>query len=221
MARPESVTDTARSTRIGPVGTIEHLMAAFAGLEITDAEVELDAGELPGLDGSAKPYVDALMPFLIEGEERDVPALFRRVFIQEGEVKIAIGKGSGHGRYVYDLGARWPHEQSFEANDAVGAFAQEIAPARTFALMEEVPKLIEYGLGRGLDAESAVILGEEGYKNEVRFGDEPARHKLLDLMGDLYLAGIPLRFLNFVGERSGHRTHIRAAQALIEALAQT
>ena len=67
------------------------------------------------------------------------------------------------------------------------------------------------GLGRGLGADSAVILGDEGYKNAVRFEDEPARHKLLDLMGDLYLAGVPLRALNFVGERSGHRTHVRAA----------
>ncbi len=214
LAFPENVTDTARSTKIGPVGTVEHLMAAFAGLEITDAEIELDAPELPGLDGSAKPYLEAMLPLLADGDERELPAPFRRVFVQDGDVKIAIGKGVGHGRYVYDLGSRWPGEQSFEAADAIAAFATEIAPARTFALLEEVPKLIEYGLGQGLDANSAVILGEEGYKNAVRFHDEPARHKLLDLMGDLYLAGIPLRFLNFVGERSGHRTNVRAAAEL-------
>lgn len=217
-ALPENVTDTTRSTRLGPVGTIEHLMAAFAGLEITDAEVEVDAPELPGMDGSAKPYVDALRPLLADGEERTVPELYRRIFIAEGDVNISIGKGTGHGRYVYDLTPRWPGVQAYEAADAVGSFAAEIAPARTFALIEEVPKLIEYGLGQGLDASSAVILGEEGYKNDVRFDDEPARHKLLDLMGDLYLAGIPLRALNFVGERSGHRTHVKAAQMLREAL---
>ncbi len=217
-ARPENVTDTTRSTRLGSVGTIEHLMAAFAGLEITDAEVELDAPELPGLDGSAKPYVDALLPLLTDGDEREVPELYRRIFMQEGNISLSIGKGTGHGRYVYDLGARWPNVQSYEAENAVEAFPTEIAPARTFALLEEVPKLIEYGLGQGLDPSSAVIIGDEGYKNPVRFEDEPARHKLLDLMGDLYLAGVPLRALNFIGERSGHRTHVKVAAMVREAL---
>ncbi len=219
LARPENVTDTTRSTKLGSVGTVEHLMATFAGLEITDAEVELDAPELPGLDGSALPYVEAILAVgIVEGEVRATPDLYRRVFLQEGNMSLSIGKGSGHGRFVYDLGERWPGAQTFEATDAVGAFPTEIAPARTLALLEEVPKLIELGLGRGLGADSAVILGDEGYKNAVRFSDEPARHKLLDLMGDLYLAGIPLRDLNFVGERSGHRAHVKAAGMLREAI---
>jgi UDP-3-O-acyl-N-acetylglucosamine deacetylase len=219
LATPENVSDTTRSTKLGPVGTIEHLMAAFAGLEITDVEVELDAPELPGLDGSSKPYVEAILAAGTEdGEERTVPELYRRIFVAEEGISISIGKGSGHGRFVYDLGSRWPHSQAHEQADAVGAFANEIAPARTFALLEEVPRLIQFGLGQGLDASSAVVIGEEGYKNEVRFEDEPARHKLLDFMGDLYLAGVPLRALNFVGERSGHRTHVRAAKMLKEAL---
>jgi UDP-3-O-acyl-N-acetylglucosamine deacetylase len=170
------------------------------------------------MDGSAKPYVVALQGAgFVDGEERTVPDLYRRIFFAEGDLSLSIGKGTGHGRFVYDLGTRWPGSQAYEAADAVAAFAADIAPARTFALAEEVPKLIEYGLGQGLDAASAVIVGEEGYKNPVRFPDELARHKLLDLMGDLYLAGIPLRALNFVGERSGHRTHVKAAQMLVEA----
>ena len=219
LARPENVTDTTRSTKLGSVGTVEHLMAAFAGLEITDAEVELDAPELPGMDGSARLYVEALLAAgFADGERRETPELYRRIFLGENGVSLSIGKGAGHGRYVYDLGTRWPGVQAFEAEDAVGVFRTEIAPARTLALIEEVPKLIEFGLGQGLDADSAVIVGEEGYKNSVRFDDEPARHKLLDLMGDLYLAGIPLRALNFVGERSGHRTHVKVAAMLAEAL---
>ncbi len=219
LARPENVTDTTRSTKLGSVGTVEHLMAAFAGLEVTDAEVELDAPELPGMDGSARRYVEALLATgFADGERLESPDLYRRVFHQEGAASLSIGKGTGHGRYVYDLGKRWPGVQAFEAEDAVGAFALEIAPARTLALIEEVPRLIELGLGKGLDADSAVIVGEEGYKNAVRFEDEPARHKLLDLMGDLYLAGVPLRALNFVGERTGHRAHVKAARLLREAL---
>ena len=217
-ARPENVTDTMRSTKLGSVGTIEHLMATFAGLEITDAEVELDAPELPGMDGSALPYVEAILAAgFEEGDERETPELYRRIFHQEDGLSLSIGKGTGHGRYVYDLGARWPGVQAFEAADAIAAFVREIAPARTLALIEEVPKLIEHGLGQGLDADSVAILGEEGYKNPVRFDDEPARHKLLDLMGDLYLAGVPLRALNFVGERSGHRAHVKVAGMVREA----
>lgn len=218
LARPENVTDTTRSTKLGPVGTIEHLMAAFAGLEITDAEVELDAPELPGLDGSARIYVLAMhQAGFADGEEFEAPEVFRRVFMQEDAIKIAIGKGQGHGKYIYSLDDRWPGEQTFEAADVVEAFPSEIAPARTFALVEEVARIVELGLGRGLDANSALVIGDGAYKNEARFSDEPARHKLLDLMGDLYLAGVPLRSLNFVGERSGHRTHLKAAAMLREA----
>lgn len=219
-ARPENVTDTTRSTKLGEVGTIEHLMSAFAGLEITDAEVELDAPELPGLDGSAEPYVRAMLAAGFETlEERATPDLFRRVFIQEDDgTKLAIGKGTGHWRYAYITSPRWPGEQAFEDLDVVAVYPEQIAPARTFALAEEIPMIIQMGLGQGLDESSALILGIEGYKNEPRFPDEPSRHKLLDLIGDLYLAGVPIRALNVVAERSGHRANVRAAQMLAESL---
>lgn len=215
LALPENVTDTKRSTRLGSVGTIEHLMAAFAGLEITDAEVELNAPEVPGMDGSAKAYVEEFLAAgFVDGEERRVPDLYRRIFLAEDPVSISIGKGAGHGRFVYDVSPRWPGAQIFEAENVAAVFAKEIAPARTFALTEEVPHLERLGLGQGLDETSAVIVGTAGYENAARFPDELARHKLLDLMGDLYLAGVPLRALNFVGERSGHRTHVQAAAML-------
>lgn len=219
-ATPENVTDTTRSTKVGDVGTVEHLMAALAGLEITDAEVELDAPEVPGYDGSALPFVKA---FQHAGVEligvAELPSLFSRVFLQEDEgPKIAIGKGSGHWRYDYDLGQRFPGLQSYESEDAARDFPESIAPARTFALAEEIPFIIQAGLGKGLDEASCVVLGIEGYKNEVRFEDEPARHKLLDLIGDLYLAGVPIRALNVVAEKSGHRTNVKAASLLAEAM---
>jgi UDP-3-O-acyl-N-acetylglucosamine deacetylase len=219
-AKPENVTDTTRSTKLGEVGTVEHLMSAFAGLEITDAEVEVDAPELPGLTGSAAPYVKGFLDAgLVQIGQRELPPLFKRVFLQEEEVKIAASKGEGHWRYVYDTGERWPNEQPYEALDVVSAYASEIAPARTFVMAEEIPKIIELGLGRGLDESSALILGIEGYKNEPLWPDEPARHKLLDLLGDLYLSGVPVRALNVVAERSGHRTNVRAAAILAQSVA--
>jgi UDP-3-O-acyl N-acetylglucosamine deacetylase len=218
-ARPENVTDTTRSTKVGEVGTVEHLMSALAGLEVTDLEVELNAPELPALDGSSLPYVRAMSEAGFEDlGERQLPPLFKRVFHQDEAIKIAASKGDGHWRYVFATDDRWPNEQSYEAPDVVAAYAEEIAPARTFAFAEEIPKLIELGLGKGLDIDTALVLGIEGYKNDPLFPDEPARHKLLDLMGDLYLSGVPVRFLNVVAERSGHRTNVRAAALLAQAM---
>lgn len=218
-AHPANVTDTTRSTKLGEIGTVEHLMSAFAGLEITDAEVELDAPELPGMDGSSKGYVQSLLAAgFTELGEAEVPALFTRVFLQEDDgTKLAIAKGHGHWRYVFTTPDRWPGEQAFEAEDVTASYAEAIAPARTFAFAEEIPFIIQAGLGKGLDETSALILGIEGYKNESRFDDEPARHKLLDVIGDLYLAGVPLRALSVVAERSGHRANVHAAKMLAEA----
>jgi UDP-3-O-acyl-N-acetylglucosamine deacetylase len=218
LARPENVTDTTRCTTLGPVGTIEHLMSAFAGLEITDAEVEVDAPEMPGLDGSAIPYVSAIQTVGVTAlGEAEIPALFGRVFLQDEQVKVAVSKGTGHWKYIYAAN-RWPGEQSYESFSESGDYTTQIAPARTFVLAEEIPMIIQMGLGRGLDEDTALILGIEGYKNEARFPDEPARHKLLDLMGDLYLAGVPIHLLNVVAERSGHRTNVKAAAMLAQAV---
>jgi UDP-3-O-acyl-N-acetylglucosamine deacetylase len=218
-AVPRSVVDTQRCTRLRGVSTVEHLMSALAGLEITDVLIEVEGAEVPGLDGSAAPFVQALTA----GGRTDLgpaeaPDLFRRLFRQEDSSKIAIAKGSGHWRYDYRTEARWPVEQTYESPDVIAGYVTDIAPARTFALLEEVPHLLERGLGLGLDDRSALILGPDGYKNEARFADEPARHKLLDAIGDLYLAGIPVRFLNVVAERSGHTSNVHAAQMLRQAI---
>lgn len=211
-ATPENVTDTTRSTRLGEVATIEHMMSALAGLEITDAEIEVEGGEMPAMDGSSRGFVDGLLACGFEDlGEAEIEPPFKRVFLHEGDIKIAIGKGEGHWEYAYDLGDRWPGRQVFESQDVVADYVAEIAPARTFALAEEVPAVLEMGLAKGLDIEKALILGIEGYKNEARFEDEPARHKLLDLIGDLYLAGIPIRLLNVNSERSGHARNVQAA----------
>lgn len=218
-ADPRNVTDTTRSTKLGTVGTVEHLMSAFCGLEVTDAEVELDAPELPGMDGSSGPYARALVECGFEQlpakEGRD---LFRRVFHQDRDVSIAIAAGTGGWRYQFETGERWPVRQVFHRDDVIGNYLEEIAPSRTFAFAEEIPAVIQAGLGKGLDERSVLVLGLEGYKNDPRFEDEPARHKLLDAMGDLYLSGIPARHLSVVAERSGHRAHVAAAKMLLDSL---
>ena len=218
-ARPENVTDTARCTKLGSIAMVEHVMSALCAAEIIDAIVEVTAGELPGLDGSAKLYFD---PIVAAGREQtgtaSVRRLFSRIFLQEDLTKIAIGSGVGHWRYLYDISPRWPGVQAFETSNVVVDYTTEIAPARTIVLSEEIEMARAAGLGRGLDEKSVVVVGKDGYDNPpVRFESEIARHKLLDTLGDLYLSGVPARFLNVVSERGGHAANVRCAQMLATA----
>ncbi len=217
-AIPANVSDTTRSTKVGSVGTVEHLMSALAALGITDAEVEFTAPEAPGLDGSSEPFWRPLAEVgTTDLGTRELRDLFSRVFLQEDAVKIAVGKGSGHWRFEFECDGRWPHSQHFELEKLPEGYGSEIAPARTFAFQEEVPHIIAAGLAKGLDGDSALILGPDDYQNKARFVDEPVRHKLLDLIGDLYLAGVPIDAINVVGTRSGHRSNVKAATMLYQA----
>jgi len=217
-ACPESVTDTSRCTMLGSISTVEHLMAALAGCEITDAEIELSAPELPAMDGAAAAYVAGLAEACNETIGRALwPGLFARVFAQENGSKIAIAAGEGHWKFEFVHESRWPFSQLYESRAVHEAFASNIAPARTFDFEENVPLIQAAGLAQGLDEKTALILGREGYVNPALFDDEPARHKMLDLIGDLYLSGTPIRFLNVAASRAGHWLNVRAARMLWEA----
>jgi UDP-3-O-acyl-N-acetylglucosamine deacetylase len=220
VADPQNVTETSRCTRLGEISTIEHIMSALAAAEVTDAEIEVDGGELPALDGSALPYLEGMLEAGFESiGQTELPDLFSRIFHQEdGGVKVAVAKGTGQWRYTYDLGTRWPGVQAFEVDDVVEKYPSEIAPARTLVLAEELPIARQHGLGRGLTEESVVIFDQEGYRFKTRFADEPARHKLLDLIGDLYLSGVPIRNLSVVAEKSGHRSNVQVAAMLARAV---
>jgi len=215
-ARPENVTDTSRCTRLGGISTIEHLMSAFAGLGVTDAEVVLSSPELPALDGASAVYVAAMKAVGFEDVGSATFRLFERVFFIEDPIRIGVAKGDGHWRFDFECGERWPGSQSFVCFVSGPTYATDIAPARTFAFEEEVEPIRAAGLAKGLDATSALVLGVAGYVNEPKWPDEPARHKLLDLIGDLYLAGVPPFLLNVVATRSGHRTNVEAAKRLAE-----
>jgi UDP-3-O-[3-hydroxymyristoyl] N-acetylglucosamine deacetylase len=217
-ARPEHITETKLCTRLGEVATIEHLMAAFAGLGVTDAEVEVRGPELPALDGASAAYVEALSSsgFELIGE-REYHPLFTRIFKVGGSSKIALGSGTGHWRYVFHSPNRYPFDQSFEVKDLLAEFRSQIAPARTFGWADDLVELERLGLAKGLTEETGVLLGSNSSLTDLKFPDEPARHKLLDAMGDIYLAGVPLNLLNFHGDQSGHRLNVEAAKHLYEA----
>ena len=214
-ATPENVTETRRCTRLGTVSTVEHLLSALAGLGITDADVEVTGAELPGLDGSSLGFVQAIqLAGTTECGHLEVDGPFARVFSVEGETKVSIGLGDGVWRYDFDLEAMdlgWQHAQ---VALTTSSYVSEVAPARTTVFEHELPALLQMGLGQGLQDNGVVVIRRGGYANEVRFPDEPARHKLLDLIGDLSLSGVPCAMLRVVAVRSGHMGNVAAAAKL-------
>jgi UDP-3-O-[3-hydroxymyristoyl] N-acetylglucosamine deacetylase len=214
-ADPEKVTDCTRSTSLGDVRTIEHLMSALAGLGITDAEIEVEGPEIPILDGSAREFCRGLecagtQPL---GKRRSF-FLSQEVWVQEGGREIRISPGDGVWRYAFVPGGRWSLVQEAVFHLSPEVYVQEVAPARTFVLAEEIEELKSAGLGLGGSEENTLVLSKEGFLTPPRFPDEPARHKLLDLIGDLALCGIPPWYLNVEARGSGHCLNVEAAKRL-------
>jgi UDP-3-O-[3-hydroxymyristoyl] N-acetylglucosamine deacetylase len=210
VAAPSSVTGTRWRTTLGGVATVEHLMSAFAGLGITDAEVELSCPELPGLDGSAAEYVAVLATHPLGEAAVSLPR--DEVVVETPDSAIRVRPGAGVWSYTFRHGSA---TQTFTCR-LPGDYRTEVAPARTIAVADQVPAMVAQGLGQGLDTSSVVLLEPDGYANTPRFPDEPARHKLLDLAGDLYLTGIPAGLLDVTASFSGHTTNIRMADLLTE-----
>lgn len=216
-----SVTDTSRCTRLGPVGTVEHVLSALAGLGITDAVIEVEGGELPAAGGCALPYVEAVLGAgLADCGTIEVEGPFARVFfvVDGTKTKYAVGSGEGYWRNVFELEGWFLGRQELEFIWSAEAYREQVAPARTVVLETEMEAVKAAGLGKGLDESSCLGIGREGFLNEARFGDEPVRHKLLDLIGDLALSGVPVAHLDVVGEWTGHAANVAAALKLTEAV---
>lgn len=195
--------------------TTEHVLGALAGLGITDARIELDAPELPIFDGSARQFSELLrlIGFADTPARIDPIVLTEPISVSQGQASITAEPIDGGARasytYFLDYGphpAISPQSASWDAGapDAAEVFAAEIAPARTFCLQEEAQQLHAAGLFTHLSPTEMLVLGPMGpIDNELRFDDEPARHKLLDLVGDLALLGRPL-LARVTAHRSGH-----------------
>ncbi len=203
------------------VGTIEHLMSALAGLGIDNAYVDLDAPEVPILDGSAAPFA-----FLIQSagiEEQAAPKRFirvkRTIEVTDGDKWARFDPYDG---YRLDFSIVFNHPAiDKSAQRAVMDFAEhsyvrEVARARTFGFMQEVEWLRENGLALGGGLDNAIVLDEFRVLNGdgLRYGDEFVKHKILDAVGDLYLIGHPL-LAAFTAHKSGHALNNALARALL------
>ena len=279
-ARWDFVVDTTRATVLGDgatrISTVEHLMAALWMTGITHCEIEvLQGNEIPILDGSALPFVQALgavkivmeklppslrFPPLREGNQPNAVPPAGRGNLKEGVIlafeersgsnlqHLPVGEGNqpnavppaGRGtlkegvmiaarcadRY---LGLAFGGGVLFGYIDfpaplgvQAGAFplaaaAEQITPARTFGFLREVEALRQQGLAQGGALDNALVIDETGYHNPARFEDEPLRHKLLDVLGDLYLCGARLTSFTLVAIKPGHALNVQLAQQVAQA----
>ncbi|MFH1458595.1 MAG: bifunctional UDP-3-O-[3-hydroxymyristoyl] N-acetylglucosamine deacetylase/3-hydroxyacyl-ACP dehydratase [Candidatus Omnitrophota bacterium] len=211
-----SSTLTPRRTSIGTQGveiqTIEHLMASLAGLSIDNIAIELDNDEVPGLDGSSLNFLEILYDAGIKEQkkERQYYSIKEPIYAEEEDSTI-IALPSSEFKISYTLNYNHPMLKTdfMELMITPDVFKNEICRARTFCLENEVNELQRQGLGRGANYNNTLVLGEEGViKNKLRYEDEFIRHKILDLMGDLYLAGSPLK-AHIIALRSGHSLNLK------------
>ena len=204
------------------VGTIEHLMSALAGLGIDNAWVDLDAPEVPILDGSAAPFV-----FLIQSagiEEQNAAKRFIRVTqpieVRDGDKWARFEPYDGyrlHFSIVFNHPAIDKSAQEAVIDFAEHSYVREVARARTFGFMHEVEFLRDNGLALGGGLENAIVLDEFRVLNQdgLRYGDEFVKHKILDAIGDLYLLGHPL-LAAYASHKGGHALNNQLARALLE-----
>lgn len=211
----DHVVDVSRGTTIGignaTVHTVEHGLAAMVGLGIDNLIIELDAEEIPNGDGSAMPVLGALLRAGIVEQEaaKKFITVDRPVYYRQDDVTLNI-LPSDELRVTmtiaYDHVAIGTQYASFTIDEST--FQKEIAPARTFCFLREVKMLQDQGLIMGGSLESAVVIGDEGILNDdLRFPDEFVRHKILDLLGDTFLLGRPLKG-HIIGVKCGHAKNV-------------
>jgi len=200
------------------ISTTEHLLSALIGMGIDNVIAELDNLELPILDGSALPYVQAFLNAGIRTQRRrrETIRVLRPVEVREGKKFIGVYPGSGYSiQYSIDFPAPIGHQRAY-VDLAADTYGASIAGARTFGYKADEKKLRDMGLIRGAGPESAIILTPKGPENgPLRFADEYVRHKILDLIGDLALAGKRIEG-HVVAERAGHAMHTALVTRLLK-----
>ncbi|MCJ7596439.1 MAG: UDP-3-O-acyl-N-acetylglucosamine deacetylase [Desulfobacterales bacterium] len=219
----ENVVDTTLSTTIANnghrVSTVEHLMAAFFGLGIDNARVELDGAEVPIMDGSAAPFV-----FLIRSvgiREQKNPKNFivvKKPFeVQEGNRSVSLYP-SKELKISYTIDFHHPmlRNQEYELSFSGKNFVNEISRARTFGFLKDIQTLWENGLAMGGSLDNAIVIDDFRILNEdgLRYKDEFVRHKILDFIGDIAIIGCPV-IGHFVVQRSGHSLNQSMLRALM------
>ena len=228
---PSGIEVPARADRVGDLslattlvqdgirfGTIEHLLSALMGLEVEHLLIETDGEELPILDGSARPWVEAIQRAGIAqlpGRRRFIKVL-RPVEVEAKGKRMRVSPYDGlRLRYTIAFDLKSIGRQSRELSLDPAKYLRELAPARTFCMEQDITAMRAMGLAQGGSLENAVVYAADGPLNDtLRYEDEAVRHKMLDLVGDLALVGAPILGL-VEAEAAGHALHVALVKALL------
>ena len=223
-ARVENRVETPRRTSLrsdtAGVDMVEHIMAALAGLRVDNCEVRVDEAEMPGCDGSSLPFVEAIDAVgIVEQDAAKPRQVVRDVLrLENGQGWFEVRPPDSQEtllEYQLDYGADSPiGRQNYQTVLTPDVFRRELAPSRTFMLKSEADWLLAQGLGLRATCRDLLVFEHDGpIDNQLRFPDECVRHKLLDMVGDLALAGCQL-IGRFSASRSGHRLNAELVGAL-------
>ena len=223
-ARWDYVTDTRLSTTIANrdgvcVQTIEHIMAALAGLGIDNVRIEIDGPEAPVMDGSSEPFIALLESAGVQSQmvKRKYLKIRQKVVVQHEGQEIVLQPFDGFkGQYDFDFkGRNTLPAQTFKITNLESEFKKDLAAARTFGFYSDVEQLRAAGFARGGSLDNAVVLEGDKVLNPegFRYPEECARHKLLDAIGDLYLAGCPLQG-SLYSKQGGHMLNHKMLRAI-------
>ena len=199
------------------VETVEHLLSALRSLGVDNAIIELNQPEVPIMDGSASPWVYLIQSTGTKEQNapRQVLEVLSAVEVQDGDKRITVFP---HDRFKVTYSIAFDHpllrhqEKSLDITEQV--YVDEIAPARTFGFLKDVELMRQRGLALGGSLDNAIVIGETGVLNQLRFEDEFVRHKMLDVIGDLALVGHAIRG-HVVVQRGGHALHTKFATELL------
>lgn len=201
------------------VQTIEHLMAALIGLGIDNLVIELDNNEVPGLDGSSLNYAESLLK--AEVVEQDKPKHYflikEPLYVEEDGAQI-IALPAADLKISYTMSFNHPLLKAsyLELQITPETFKEELSMARTFCLEKEATELQHQGLGRGANYENTLVVGEHGViRNKLRYPDEFIRHKMLDLLGDLFVLGQPIKG-HIIAIKSGHSLNLKMVRKILQ-----
>ncbi len=224
-AQVEAVSQTILSTELasgeGRVRTVEHLLAALAASGVDNARIEIDGAEVPLMDGSAAEWIKAIAKVGITPSEEDKGTnphpltLTSPIWIWEGDA-FAAALPASETRFTYGIDFDYSAigNQWYSWSPGSESFAEAIAPARTFGFAAQIEQLRQAGLIQGGSLENALVCDDRGWLNPpLRFSNEPVRHKLLDLVGDLSLLGT-FPQAHFLAYKASHKLHVQLAKAL-------
>jgi UDP-3-O-[3-hydroxymyristoyl] N-acetylglucosamine deacetylase len=230
-AQVAAVNQTVLSTQLGKgeacVRTVEHLLAALVGMGVDNARIEINGPEVPLLDGSAKVWTASITEVGLISQpvnNNQIPlTITEPIWVYQGDAFVcALPAPEIRFSYGIDfdppaIGNQWHSwSKTTELDNASASFATEIAPARTFGLLHQIEHLQQTGLIKGGSLDNALVCGSEGWLNPpLRFANEPVRHKILDLVGDLSLLGT-FPQAHFLAYKASHNLHIQLAQKILD-----